>query len=320
MNVINHTNWLLLVFNLPTDHATARMRVWRALKGLGSAALRDGVSLLPETADTRAALVRIADEIRSSGGEAHCLRLAPDTRQSDEFRARFDRSVDYAALLEEARHVNGQLLKDAAQTPDKAVRSLRRQLEALTATDYFPGEAQAHGRQVIDNLEAALAAHRDPGEPHFARHGIARLAARDHIGRLWATRQDLWVDRVASAWLIRRHIDRKARFVWLRRIKDCPHDALSFDFNGATFSHVGHRVTFETLLASFGLEEDAALLRLGGVIHALDAGGVTPAEAAGLAALLKGIKAGSTDDDDFLKRATPVFDALHTSFKEEGTA
>lgn len=82
---------------------------------------------------------------------------------------------------------------------------------------------------------------------------------------------------------------------------------------------MGHRVTFETLLAAFELENDTGLRRLGAVVHALDTGGITPPESPGLAALLKGIKQQSHDDDDFLKRATPVFDALRTHFNEEKT-
>src|SRR6516164_9106018 len=102
-----------------------------------------------------------------------------------------------------------------------------------------------------------------PDEPHEGAGGISRLDPQRYRGRTWATRRRLWVDRVASAWLIRRYIDPDARFKWLARPSDCPKSALGFDFDGATFTHVGDRVTFQTLLASFGLEPNPALVRLG---------------------------------------------------------
>ena len=92
-------------------------------------------------------------------------------------------------------------------------------------------------------------------------------------GRLWATRRHIWVDRVACAWLIQRFIDPSARFLWLETPAECPADALGFDFDGATFTHVADRVSFEVLLASFGLDENRGLVRLGAMVHVLDVGG-----------------------------------------------
>jgi hypothetical protein len=103
-------------------------------------------------------------------------------------------------------------------------------------------------------LEAAAG-----GEPASEPGKIRRVASADFQGRTWATRKNLWVDRMASAWLIRRFIDRKAKFLWLDNPKKCPKTALGFDFDGATFTHVDGRVTFEVLAASFGLDGDPAL-------------------------------------------------------------
>jgi hypothetical protein len=96
-----------------------------------------------------------------------------------------------------------------------------------------------------------------PDEPRPINEAIGRLDLADYRGRIWATRQRPWVDRLASAWLIRRCIDPQAKLLWLMTPSDCPADALGFDFDGATFTHVGARVTFEVLLASFGLETPA---------------------------------------------------------------
>jgi hypothetical protein len=135
-------------------------------------------------------------------------------------------------------------------------------------------------------------------------------------GRVWATRRRPWVDRLASAWLIRRFIDPQARFVWLKSPVDCPKRALGFDFDGAAFTHVGARVTFETLLASFGLETPA-LLRLGVLVHGLDAGGVMPPEAAGVERVLAGMRDVIADDDQLLGAAAGVFEGLWVTFEKE---
>jgi len=317
MQVITSTEWLLLVFSLPTQHATARMRIWRAFKALGCAALRDGVNLLPARKDTHAAFAALSAELHQAGGTAWVLTLAPEPERDAEFIALFDRGDEHTALLDEVIEVAARLRNEPTEPLARAARALRRRYDTLTAIDYFPNQVGEHVRLALDDLETSLAGRLSPDEPRAADRAIPVLDPRDYRGRTWATRRDLWVDRVASAWLIRHHIDRKARFLWLAKARACPKDALGFDFDNATFTHVGHRVTFETLLAAFGLENDAGLLRLGGLIHALDAGGVTPPEAAGLAAMLKGIKAASSDDDAFLKRATPVFGALHATFNEE---
>ena len=130
----------------------------------------------------------------------------------------------------------------------------------------------------------------------------------------------MWIDRVASAWLIRRFIDPEAAFVWLKRPQDCPKAALGFDFDGAEFTHVGARVTFEVLASAFALDKNPALVRMGVLIHYLDVGGVAMPEAAGLAAIAAGARARSVDDDQFLKDMGGVFDALHACYAQPDIA
>jgi hypothetical protein len=122
---------------------------------------------------------------------------------------------------------------------------------------------------------------------------------------------------VASAWLIPRFIDPEARFLWLQIPQDCPDDAIGFDFDGAAFTHIGNRVTFEVLVASFDLATDLALTRLGTLVHALDVGGLLVPEGAGFEAILTGVRASCTDDDQVLSAMTPVLDALYTTFGQE---
>jgi hypothetical protein len=121
---------------------------------------------------------------------------------------------------------------------------------------------------------------------------------------------------MASAWLIRRFIDRDARFLWLEKPEDCPPEALGFDFDGAEFTHTGHLVTFEVLLASFGLEADPALAKLSALVHNLDVGGMPVMEASGIEMILGGIRKRCADDDALLADASKIFDDLYAVYGE----
>ncbi|HQR03581.1 MAG TPA: chromate resistance protein [Rhodocyclaceae bacterium] len=194
------------------------------------------------------------------------------------------------------------------------MRQVRKDLEIIAAIDFFPNEQLDVARRALTDAERRLTRQFAPDEPEATGGAVPRLDQSDYQGRLWATRSRLWVDRIASAWLIHRFIDRDARFVWLKDIKDCPADALGFDFDGATFTHVGNLVSFETLLASFGLDTDRGLVRLGALVHALDVGdGVTP-ESRGFEAILEGARQRHTGDDRLLEEISPMLDSLYAYF------
>ncbi|MFM2348501.1 MAG: hypothetical protein RL654_3254, partial [Pseudomonadota bacterium] len=285
--------WWLLVLSLPTAGATARMRLWRALKALGCAALRDGVYLLPSRPEHHDALQALADECLREGGSAWLLATTPDpdpTTDARTFPALFDRREDYASLRKTWAEAVPALATLGVAELTRLHKKLRREFEALRAIDFFPNDAGLEADAAWRDLSARIERLRSPDEPQEADGTVPRLDAALYQGRLWATRRNLWVDRVASAWLIRRFIDRSARFQWLAQPADCPPDALGFDFDGAAFSHVGDRVTFETLLESFGLTGDAALTRLGALVHGLDVGGPLAPEASGFEAVLAGAR------------------------------
>ncbi|MBI2312233.1 MAG: chromate resistance protein [Betaproteobacteria bacterium] len=305
--------WLLLVLSLPTRNSTARMRIWRTLKSLGCAGMRDGAYLLPRAPEREAALARIAQEIVDAGGSACVLQVAAvNRRQSEEFKGLFDRSADYGALLEDLVALRKSLARGRNPAAGRRLAALRRAYEAVVRCDFFPGAARQQVGRALEQAEAAAA----PDEPHRVRRAIQRLDQREFRGRTWATRQGLWVDRMASAWLIKRFIDPEARFLWLRNPRDCPRHALGFDFDRARFTHVGDRVTFETLLASFGHDEDPALARLGAIVHYLDVGGVPAPEAAGMEMVLAGARRRCRNDDELLEAATATLDCLYAAYQE----
>ncbi len=312
---LSSDSWLTLIVSLPSASGTARMRIWRSVKALGCAALRDGAYLLPAQAEQAAQLQTLTDEALQEGGQAWLLQVqARDMAEQATFQALFDRTADYAPWLEELAQARQTLSSLGATELQRLQRKQTRAYEVIRKIDFFPGETSIRAEAQWRDFANAIEAVQSPDEPHATAGRIARRDRMQYQGRLWTTRRHLWVDRVASAWLIQRFIDPHARFLWLDSPADCPPDALGFDFDGATFTHVSERVTFEVLLASFGLEGDRALARLGDMVHALDVGGATTPEAGGFEAVLAGARKRWPDDDALLADIGGVLDSLHAHF------
>lgn len=225
-------NWILLILSLPTETATARMRSWRALKASGAAVLRDGVYLLPAREDCRTTLTAIADAVRENGGSAYVLNA--DGEGHEGFPALFDRASEFGGLLADIAQRRTSLTDDNALDTLKHARKLRKAFAQLAAIDFFPGEAQKQTDAALQALEMEVSRILSPDEPHPVLGVIPKHSLADYRGRVWATRARPWVDRLASAWLIRRFIDREARILWLASPADGPAEAVGFDFDGAT--------------------------------------------------------------------------------------
>jgi hypothetical protein len=213
--------------------------------------------------------------------------------------------------VKEARSSLRRLGPRKAQT---TLERLKRRFERLSAIDFFPGAAKA---QATDAIGAALGDYRQiyaRGEPRISRRRLRPADRKKYQGRAWATRKNAWVDRLASAWLIKRFIDPAARFVWLDRPSQLPPDAIGYDFDGAEFTHVGNRVTFEVLAEMFGLDGDAALSPIGACVHFLDVGGPSAADAKGLETVLKGAKEKASDDDALLAEAMRIFHHFYSAY------
>lgn len=308
--------WLSLIISLPTENANTRMRTWRALKASGAAVLRDGVYLMPEQDACRSVFENVAAEVADSGGTSYVIRI--EEPKDADFMAMFDRKEDYATLMEDIRTANAEVSEDNASELAKKARKLRKAFAGIVEIDFFASEAQKQTEAGLQALELSLARILSPDEPHPVEADIARLDPNAFKGKTWATRQRPWVDRLASAWLIRTFIDAKAKFIWLESPKECPKDAISFDFDGATFSHIGAKVTFEVLLASFSLETPP-LQRMGYLVHFMDVGGLQPPEASGIESVLAGMRESIESDEQLFKAASAVFDGLLKSFSKEVT-
>lgn len=308
-----------LLLSLPTGHATVRMRLWRTLKSTGCGVLRDGVYILPATAPQAAALEQVEADARTVGGFAMTVDLAFSTpQQLAHARGLFDRSSDYGALVGRISRTKTTLRRLGERKAQTAVQRLRRSFEDIAGIDFHPGEAQSQAREALAAIERHARELFAAGEPHAARSRARRPDRAKYRGRTWATRKGPWVDRLASLWLIRRFIDRDAKFVWIERPRDCPKRAVGFDFDGAEFTHAGNRVTYEVLLGSFGLADDPALAAIGAAVHFLDVGGIAVPDAQGLETLLKGLKEDARSDDEMAREAGKIFDLLYRAYARAG--
>ncbi len=309
-------DWLLFLLGDAGSQSANRVRVWRALKALGPAIVRDGVYLLPYRPELEPELNEQQVEVRRGGGQAYIFAIPSADDDAPRLRALFDRTAEFAALAQAARAFDSDDASEKNETEARrALRSLQREFATLASTDYFPNAGQSEAREALTAAEEAFVQRFSPGEPHPAQREIARLDRAEYQHRLWATRERLWVDRIASAWLIRRFIDPHATFRWFADVRDCPPDALGFDFDGAAFTHVGKAVTFEVLMHSFSLSDDCGLVRMAKMVRSLDIpGSPRSPEAAGFEALLTGAREQCVTDDDLLGALSPPMNFLYAAF------
>jgi hypothetical protein len=309
-----------LVLSLPTRNSTMRMRVWRALKETGCGVLRDGVYVLPAGAPGAGVLPEMESEIRSTGGFAMTVELRlKSAEQQAHVRKLFDRSADYGTLVQNIGVAQTSLPRFGPRKAQTAVQRLQRWFERVSEIDFFPGQANRQAANAMSALKRRFQEVYSRGEPRPSRKRLRHLNGARYRSRVWATRKDPWVDRLASAWLIKRFIDRDARFVWIDRPRERPKRAIGFDFDGAEFTHANNRVTFEVLLTSFGLDNDPALAAIGAAVHFLDVGGIPVADAKGLETVLRGIKEKTRNDDTMLGEAMRILDLFYSGYAETRT-
>ena len=307
-------DWLLLTATLPTSPSALRVRVWRALKATGAGTLRDGVYLLPATAPTADDLWEIDKAIRDGGAEANMLLVrARDEAQEHSFRSLFNRSELYVELLQTLKEARKTIRKATEAELHKTLRSLEQQLRNIQRSDFFPDGAGERASKALEVLRLEVERHLSPGEPVARQESIKREPVEHFKGKTWATRKRPWVDRLATAWLVLRFGDSQARYVWIENPRKCPKGTVGFDFDGATFTHVDGKVTFEVVAETFGLSDDKAIKALGNLVHYIDVGGIPVDEAAGVEAVVRGLQAQHEDDDALLAASLPMFDALYAA-------
>jgi len=303
--------WLLLMYQLPTHPAYLRTKIWRRLQGLGAVPVRASAYVLPLSDEAREDFRWLVEEITKGGGEAAvCEARLVDGLRNEEIEAQFSAARDeaYAEIIDEAQAML------AGEPPTvAAVARLRRRFDGQTALDYFAARRREPAEVLLLKLEARVAGQ----EP------IVDGAGRgDLVGRVWVTRQHLFVDRVACAWAVKRFIDADARFKFVAD----PHypsqpGELRFDMFESEIGHEGDKCSLEVLISRAGLEDDAALGAIAEVVHDIDLKDdkFGRPETAGVLLVLKGICAVGRADEQRIARATALLNDLYDSYAA-GTA
>jgi len=316
MVAIESTPWLALLHRLPAKPPYLRVKIWRRLQAIGAVPLKNAAHVLPTTEANRAAFEALLDDIVASGGEATLLSAQLILGQSDgDVRALFDaaRDSDYADIAEAARR-----LIETGPASGQDIARLQKRLEEVGHIDFFG----AHGRQ---DAEAALVEldRRRYQHPDVSRsEPAAGIEPADLVGKTWVTRRGVHVDRIACAWLIRRFIDRQARFRFVDGRAHQPEAGeLRFDMANAEFTHEDERCSFETLLLRAGLGQDPGLAAISEIIHDLDIadGKFARPETAGVGAMLSGVCASTDDDLERVMRASDALDQFYAYFSKRKT-
>ncbi|WP_374679703.1 chromate resistance protein ChrB domain-containing protein [Hydrocarboniphaga effusa] len=304
-------DWLLLIHLLPTKPDYLRVKVWRRLQGLGAVSVKNSVYALPSSDRSREDFQWLQKEIEEMGGEASlCEARFIDGLSDDQIRQLFNaaRDGDYAQLVEELRGSVSVAMtgNENVEEQRQRLRRARKRFEQILTLDFFGAPGRQACEELFKQLEAAA-------RPTAA--GSRKQVATEYVGRTWVTRPDVGVDRMASAWLILRHIDPTAKFAFASERSKPVAGQLRFDMAAADFTHEGDRCTFEVLLERFGLD-DPALAAIGRIVHDLDFkdGKFREEDGPGVARLLSGMATLAPGDDARIRGASTIFDALIAAY------
>ena len=301
--MIAATSWLLLLFSLPTNRNTERVAVWRRLKKLGAVQIKTSTYLLPDEPAQYEQFQWLAQQIRDYGGDSTLVRAQEiEGLTKEKVIAMFNdaRGKDYAELRKSLQGFIGSRKKTDAETAASELERLTRRFREIRDIDFFDS-ARGH--------DVAMLFRRAEGRSRARQ--LAVLDAKQYQGKTWLTRPRPEIDRVGSAWLISKFVDRKPKFVFAPSADAVP-NAIPFDMLDAEFSHHGNYCTFETLIRRFAIA-DKSIAKIGEMIHDadLDDAKFQRVEAIGIDRVLKGWAKEGLPDEEILRRGFQCFDALH---------
>lgn len=307
--------WLLLIVSLPPHPSSLRVRAWRKLRALGAVALKNSVYLLPFTPENYEQFQWLTQEVQKDGGEATLLKVdrMENMKPADVIRLFQDaRNRDYGHLAERYRKLLRGLDRRAPGTAgpqrEEELARLARELERLREIDFFDAPGYQEVKRLRETIEMRLRPPR-AGAPSTP----AEIPLDSLKGRRWVTRPRPHVDRIASAWLIKRFMDPEAQFLFASP-DEFPADAIPFDALGAEFGHQGEDCTFETLVKRFGLRE-RRLTQLAEIVHEVDLRDQKfhRDEARGIDLAIRGLLAALKDDQEVMAHGMTLFDGLYAS-------
>ncbi len=327
----NH-EWILLLHQLPPQPTSLRVRIWRKLQKLGAVAVKNSVYALPYNEKTREDFQWLKQEIESAGGEATVFRagavegatdreiIAAFRQSRDEEYARLTAELDAltGALREQKR--GGHLSVGRISHYETELEKLHKELERVIGADFFDASGRAAALAAYERAHKALRATQSRNAPSAQadQTKTPNINIRQYQGRRWMTRRNLFVDRLAAIWLIKRFIDPKARFFFVTE-GETVEGALGFDMYGGEFTHRGEDCTFETMLREFSMTDDAGLRSLAEIVHDLDLKDqkFNRSEAAGLGAVIRALADTLKDDRKLAQQCGLIFDGLYELLRRE---
>ncbi len=313
--------WLLLIHQIPPKPAYLRVKVGRRLHRLGALAIKNTVYALPRNDEAHEHFQWVLREIREGGGDATiCEARFVDGLRDEDVEKLFNdaRNAEYREVAGLAQGLASRIRRredgELRSEVQAELGRLAKRLAEVRETDFFGAPARPAAERALAALEERL---KSPGATPAKGPSVR---PEDCRGRTWVTRKGIHIDRMASAWLIRRFIDPEARFLFVPGKGYTPkRGELRFDMFEGEFTHEGDNCTFETLMARMNLK-DPALRAIAEIVHDIDLkdGKFRREEASGIDRLVAGICMAHKEDGARLARASAVFEDLYGYFQRKG--
>jgi len=316
--------WLFLVHQVHTANSKERVKVWRAIKKTGAVLYRNSVYVLPYSKERLEDFQWVCQQINDSKGEASIFVSSSESGKEDrviETLFQKARGDDYAALLAKATQMlrrihSAEMRKRLTGGPtgtfQKELKQIREDFEEIRKIDFFSNLAQKGVFQIMNQISTRLAS---SGKQEFSAP-IKKYSRKDFQKKIWTTRAGIHIDRLCSAWLIRRFIDPAARFVFGPE-NSLAANAIPFDVFGAEFGHHGDDCTFETMVKAFGIR-DRAIAHIAEIIHDIDLKDhkFGRSEASGLDLVIRSLADSVSNDHKLLEIGSSILDGLYESFSK----
>lgn len=313
--------WLLLMYGLPVRASKERMRLWRKFRQLGAVSLKNSVYILPSSEGNYENFQWLSQEVQSMGGEATLVKTKGIENLGDkEIIGLFNaaRDGDYREIITDCESLLKKIARGKEEITaerdvlNKELTSIGKRLKASGEINFFNAPLSKEANKLFLRCTKALEAKRQRLRPIVS----VPLKKEDFQGKRWVTRKRPHVDRLASAWLIRRFIDPQAKFLFQKAGDPLPSGAIPFDMLGVEFSHRGEDCTMETLLKRFAIK-DAAAWEIARIVHDTDLKDAKygKEEAKGLSLLLKGMMDLHKDDGGLLEEGIRLFEYLYRALK-----
>ncbi len=317
--------WLLLLYQFPAGPDSRRVKVWRRLQSVGAIAIKNSVYVLPLNDQSQEDFAWLLKELCGHGADGAILESRFIDGMSDQqIQALFNdaRNADYRLLqqeiesaIAELRQVDDAVGEASREIARRALARAHKRIAEIERIDFFAAESRDSAEAAMRTLIARTTDRLENVDEEGRK--MTAVALQDLRDRVWVTRRGVRVDRIASAWLIRRWIDADARFKFIPGKEYAPaRGEIRFDMVDAEYTHEGDLCTFEVLARLAG-QDDTALRSVGEIVHDIDLKDAKfgRAETEGIAHVLAGIVAGTDDDDRRIERGSALFEDLYRFFR-----